>query len=606
MLNRLEQILAVAITGLGLGGAAVPIAAAQSLMSGTAGPIRSETQVEQVRDPANPNVVQATEWVWLEYEVAYRLRPTDWTEIEFDSTCENHCQHDAPVASHDQCTLSCDYPEANHSRKSLQGRFEAFASEMRRAETEARRMASSLGAPSRSWVDSAVSNALQQARALAARRVMTEGKHWNLGPCSKQNAHFSRRRYHFEITGRFTRHVRRRERGVDSERREPAGTHSATVAHVYVAQEGPIYVDPPEVDCRCSMYEQRVTPPPARMPTFSGLGLTEEEKEYWRRYWEEYGQFPPGGLRRPQGYLPPTRAPGGPVGPAMFVGDPRSGISIERPVIDSGPIDPRPQLVAIRGLMTALKAVADHRQAAPSLRHALFAWLRATWRASSLSGLPPAFGTTARDASAAGADEAGRAGRAQEAAGSAVMLSLVATGASTGEVFELQIVNGSGRAVSVASPDGLVLQAIRPGVAKPVAARTTAPVQRHKVVGHCVEFAKEPPAPGTLYQVAGGAVQEKFKPVQRILEVTRRLEQAGLVTPDIGLNEYMSFLEQWAIWTKLENWDRKKFEEMFVERTKKNLAQAKKQWTKEIEQFVRASVPKRWSDVTAVLKEAGG
>jgi hypothetical protein len=41
-----------------------------------------------------------------------------------------------------------------------------------------------------------------------------------------------------------------------------------------------------------------------------------------------------------------------------------------------------------------------------------------------------------------------------------------------------------------------------------------------------------------------------------------------------------------------------------VERTKKNVVDLKKPWSKALEQAVRSAIPNRWRDITMVLDEA--
>jgi hypothetical protein len=62
--------------------------------------------------------------------------------------------------------------------------------------------------------------------------------------------------------------------------------------------------------------------------------------------------------------------------------------------------------------------------------------------------------------------------------------------------------------------------------------------------------------------------------------------------------------KQWALWTKLEKWDAKKFGDMFLERTKKNLTELKVPVTRELENQIKGLVPGRWRDVQQVLTQA--
>jgi beta-galactosidase/beta-glucuronidase len=63
-------------------------------------------------------------------------------------------------------------------------------------------------------------------------------------------------------------------------------------------------------------------------------------------------------------------------------------------------------------------------------------------------------------------------------------------------------------------------------------------------------------------------------------------------------------IKQYAIWTKIENWDVKHFAETWVEKTKANAAAVKQNWTKEMETALMSAVPGRWRDIQAILQEA--
>ena len=114
----------------------------------------------------------------------------------------------------------------------------------------ARARAASLGIAPRDWVTDASSDALRRARALANAAVNKEIPHW-APACARQVRYYGVRRYDFVIKGRFTKHVRRRERGVESMRTEAAASHDATVAYVFLPQQEPIGVREPVVQCSC-------------------------------------------------------------------------------------------------------------------------------------------------------------------------------------------------------------------------------------------------------------------------------------------------------------------------------------------------------------------
>lgn len=175
-------------------------------------------------------------------------------------------------------------------------------------------------------------------------------------------------------------------------------------------------------------------------------------------------------------------------------------------------------------------------------------------------------------------------------------VAVVATGASTGDAFVLQVQGSSGR---VFAADGLVLEPTTKMVAMPRAAagRVVAPLD-----GFCAEFAKEPPPAGTVYRVAPAKQQQRFKPMRQIVRKVNELAEAGKLHPDSAPAGYFNFVKQYALWTRLEGWNRDEFFRHFVERTRKNAAAVKQPWTATVEQQVKALLPGRWADIQAVLQ----
>jgi hypothetical protein len=189
------------------------------------------------------------------------------------------------------------------------------------------------------------------------------------------------------------------------------------------------------------------------------------------------------------------------------------------------------------------------------------------------------------------------------ASGAGLAVSLVATGASSGEVLQLQATNASGRLVRVAIPPGLVLVPVHGGGA-PVAARAKGPVQTAPISGFCLDFAKPPPSPGTLYRIADVPAQESFRPMRGLLEAGRRLSRQGRFHPDSDPKAYGDSIRQWALWARLSGWAAPQFADAFVSRTRKNVEQMKRNWTPEMEAAIRGAAPGRWKDVSQVLDEA--
>jgi hypothetical protein len=198
-------------------------------------------------------------------------------------------------------------------------------------------------------------------------------------------------------------------------------------------------------------------------------------------------------------------------------------------------------------------------------------------------------------AAAAGAQRGGQPS-------SALPISLVATGASSGEVFELAVPNRPDAPRHIVAPDGLVVQSIR----QPAGTVAQQGGARQAVTGFCLDYQKPPPPKNMLYQVAPEAVQKKFEPMRKILEAGRDLAQAGALKPDSNPADYATFIRQWALWTRLNNWDMDAFTREFVARTRKNVENVGRRWNADMEAALKSAAPNRYWDILAVLAEAEG
>ncbi len=187
-----------------------------------------------------------------------------------------------------------------------------------------------------------------------------------------------------------------------------------------------------------------------------------------------------------------------------------------------------------------------------------------------------------------------------------VAYSIVSNGKSSGEAFELRVLDTTGKVKRIRVPEGLVLEPVKRGAAKPVSdhAPPGAKVHTRKLSAFCLEFAKPPPDEGMLYRVAPQAAQEQYRPIRGVLRAGREAAAAGKFHPDSDPKEYAETIRQYALWAKLGNWNEQKFTEMFLERSKKNAEAMNVKWTKQLEQALRGLVPGRWGDVSMVLQEA--
>jgi len=125
-----------------------------------------------------------------------------------------------------------------------------------------------------------------------------------------------------------------------------------------------------------------------------------------------------------------------------------------------------------------------------------------------------------------------------------------------------------------------------------------------KLDAYCVEFLRQPPSAGTIFRVASPELQKKFAPMRRVLQASQQVQQAGLLKPDSDPKAYFSAVKQWALWTRERNFNEKSYGDAFVEHTRKNAKEAGVQWSRQIEDGIRALVPGRWTAITRILQAA--
>ena len=203
-------------------------------------------------------------------------------------------------------------------------------------------------------------------------------------------------------------------------------------------------------------------------------------------------------------------------------------------------------------------------------------------------------------AAADGFDPLGTVPARQAAPG--VSVSLLATGATSGAVMQLQALNDGPFAVRLFSADAVVVRPV--AHATPLAARAKGPLHTQSLLGFCLDFQKPPPAPGTVYEPAEGDTQQRFRGVAGLLRAGRAMEKAGAFHPDSDPAAYADSIRQWSVWTQLAGWSAEQFADAFVKRTRENVQQLKRPWTPEMEAAVRAASTGRWKDVQELLGRA--
>jgi hypothetical protein len=182
--------------------------------------------------------------------------------------------------------------------------------------------------------------------------------------------------------------------------------------------------------------------------------------------------------------------------------------------------------------------------------------------------------------------------------------SIVSNGKSTGQAFELQVADPTGKVKTVAMRDGTVLEAIKPGVTQPVAAPAGGNVVKQPLNGYCLEFHKQPPAAETLYRIADPAAQQKYASLRFLDRAAAQMSQNNQFHPDSDPSAYKDSIFQYALWSKLEGWGAQEFTQHFIERIKENAQATGAQWTQQMEDTVLGAAPGRWRDISEMMNQA--
>ena len=86
----------------------------------------------------------------------------------------------------------------------------------------------------------------------------------------------------------------------------------------------------------------------------------------------------------------------------------------------------------------------------------------------------------------------------------------------------------------------------------------------------------------------------------------RLLVEAGLLNPDSDPASYATFVQQWALWTKLEDWNEGDFTREFINHTRRNVEDAGQEFTDPMRDALEGAAPNRFNDILTVLVEAEG
>ncbi len=197
-------------------------------------------------------------------------------------------------------------------------------------------------------------------------------------------------------------------------------------------------------------------------------------------------------------------------------------------------------------------------------------------------------------------------GAAQEVNVTAFLQSL---GTSTGEAFELHILNGAESPISF-SGDGIVVEplVIREQAQQLLQDQLAGLASQNpltaKLNAYCLEFLKQPPTVGQLFQIAQTELQEYYAPARNILAAGRQLFESGLLTGEGDPLAYVHSIKQWALWAHEGDFTFDSFLGAFMEHTQDNFAAAGQPWTDQVEELIQGVAPDRWEHVQMVLDRA--
>jgi hypothetical protein len=186
---------------------------------------------------------------------------------------------------------------------------------------------------------------------------------------------------------------------------------------------------------------------------------------------------------------------------------------------------------------------------------------------------------------------------------------LTSLGTSTGEAFDVQIVNDGTAPIRVGG-DGVVVEPIKKGADKSLRAELQQIASRGsgsssvKANAYCLEFKLKPPAQGNMFAVSTPDVQRQYTAAREILRASSRLQAAGRLAPDSDPRDYFHAIRQWSMWVDEQKFNLAAYRKAFIERSKKNAEALGRKWSKDLEDGLTALVPHRWDEITKILREA--
>lgn len=121
---------------------------------------------------------------------------------------------------------------------------------------------------------------------------------------------------------------------------------------------------------------------------------------------------------------------------------------------------------------------------------------------------------------------------------------------------------------------------------------------------YCLEAVKPAAIRGALYTWAPRAAQAQFEGVRPVRAVAEFAARSGYLRPQGDTAAYGESIAQYAIWTRVEHWDRSRFTTEFIRRTRDEMRADHQAWSDETERTLGALAPGRWNDVARVLSMA--
>ena len=188
-----------------------------------------------------------------------------------------------------------------------------------------------------------------------------------------------------------------------------------------------------------------------------------------------------------------------------------------------------------------------------------------------------------------------------------VKLFFVDRGQSSGTSVRMTVVNEGSRPVMIVG-DGFVLEPVR--LSERDLKREIERLKGKKSVtvdidAYCLDMRKPAPASGMVMRLAPHSRQATMGPVQRIIAATRALYHAKKIQPDSDPVQYRHALLQWAIWTLEQKFNEHTYTQAFINHSRKNIAEAGRQWTPALEKAMRTLAPARWKTIERVFRYAG-